>query len=395
MHDFAASHTHTVLLDMPLSLDPLNLARGIPVVAFSPSTPSRFGVLPRHNPAAVRWYTAPSCVIFHTAMAYNTFDTKSGREEVNMVCCRLNSSRLVYAAGNLPTPASQRLLAPGQDDTCQLYYYAFPLEGPTSDKASAVVDLAPSHAFPLSVIPFEFPTTSFEHSMSGARYVYGCSMRNGSFSAALGSAAKIDCLVKVDVHTLVGRGRATASKRGVEDAVDTRTVGRILVEQNERGGSTSGPIQVFALPPHHYAQEASFVPRRSEDSQGEDDGWLLTYVFDERQLDPVTGEPTEDSTSELWIIDARGMTEVVAKVKLPQRGEPEFVKFYVLHRSDAPPRARPPVPYGLHGNWFTEAEIQAQRAVPGVRTRPSKDDGANAPTTWTAEVADQLMRWIA
>lgn len=319
MHDFAASHTHTVLLDMPLSLDPRNLAMGVPVVAFSPSTPSRFGVLPRHHPEDVQWYTAASCIIFHTAMAYNTRISGSGQEEVNLVCCRLNSSRLVYAAGNLPTPSSQRPLSPDQNDTCQLYYYAFPLQSSGSSK-ECKGELVPSHSFPLSIIPFEFPTTSFEHSMSGAQFVYGCSMRMGSFSAALGAAAKIDCLVKIDVHALVASGRAT-STRGEEEAVDTRTVAQILAEQAANGGVTSGPIQVFALPPHHYAQEASFVPRSKEDSRGEDDGWLLSYVFDERQLDEVTGDPRVDSKSELWVIDARNMTDIVAKVMLPQRGE--------------------------------------------------------------------------
>lgn len=315
MHDFAASHTHTVLLDMPLSLDPRNLALGVPVVAFSPSTPSRFGVLPRHAPEAVQWYTAASCIIFHTAMAYNAPAAETGQEEVNLVCCRLNSSRLVYAAGNLPTPSSQRPLSPEQDDTCQLYYYAFPLQPETP----STQDLAPSFAFPLSVIPFEFPTTSFEKSMAGAQFVYGCSMRTGSFSAALGAAAKIDCLVKIDVHALVSRGRDSPGQ-GVEEAVDTRTVAEILAEQHAAAGATTGPIQVFALPPHHYAQEASFVPRRKQDSQGEDDGWLLSYVFDERQLDQTTGDPRPDSKSELWVIDAKNMTDVVAKIKLPQRG---------------------------------------------------------------------------
>ena len=76
----------------------------------------------------------------------------------------------------------------------------------------------------------------------------------------------------------------------------------------------------------------------------EDDGWLVTYVFDESQLNE-NGEVSEDSKSELWIIDATGMEDVVAKVILPQR-----------------------VPYGMHGNWFPQDEIINQRDYSDIRT---------------------------
>lgn len=102
------------------------------------------------------------------------------------------------------------------------------------------------------------------------------------------------------------------------------------------------------MPKGWYAQESRFVPRR--DGESEDDGWLLTYVFDEGQLDVVTGEVRVDVDvrSELWVIDAKGMREVVCRVVLPQR-----------------------VPYGLHGNWFSEDEVLGQRAVERFREVPS------------------------
>ena len=106
--------------------------------------------------------------------------------------------------------------------------------------------------------------------------------------------------------------------------------------------SRTDPIQLFELPPKHFAQEPRFVPR--EGGVDEDDGWLLFYVFDEAQLDPHSGEPAADAISELWILDARNMRDVVATVQLPQR-----------------------VPYGLHGSWFSEVQIRRQREVEHFR----------------------------
>ncbi len=63
---------------------------------------------------------------------------------------------------------------------------------------------------------------------------------------------------------------------------------------------------------------------------GEDNGYLLTYVHDE-----ASGE------SELVVLDARTMAaEPLARVPLPQR-----------------------VPYGFHGTWVPEADVQAQAAT--------------------------------
>lgn len=104
------------------------------------------------------------------------------------------------------------------------------------------------------------------------------------------------------------------------DSVDERTVAEVIASQQPRTatGEDRESIRIFAMPSGWYAQEATFVER--ENPRDEDDGFLITYVFDEAQLD-VDGYPRADAKSELWIIDAWDMSTVVSKILLPQRGE--------------------------------------------------------------------------
>jgi carotenoid cleavage dioxygenase-like enzyme len=109
------------------------------------------------------------------------------------------------------------------------------------------------------------------------------------------------------------------------------------------------PIKIFQAPTGWYAQEPQFIPQ--EGAKREDDGYLVTLMFDESQLDSE-GHATDDARSELWIIDARDMTSVVAKVLLPQR-----------------------VHCGFHGHWFGREKLDGQR--PYVRVRTEMGDSAD------------------
>jgi len=338
MHDFGVSFDHTVIMDLPLSLDPLNLAKNKLVVSYDPSAQSRFGVFPRYHPEYVRWFETDSCCIFHTA---NTWDDKAVNKltaatetvAVNMLACRLTSASLVYSAGDVAAPTPIRATVPQEEEQCRLYYYKFLLDKPGPQNTI-------QHQFALSAVPFEFPSICEDRSMTKAKYVYGCSISSGSFGAALGRAVKIDCLVKIDAETLIELGKKDGGLRPVSGCVDTRSVDEVLRSQR-----SDDPIQVFKLPPGHYAQESRFVPRA--DAKTEDDGFLLLYVFNEAQLDK-SGECRPDARSELWIVDAKNMKTVMGKVVLPQR-----------------------VPYGLHGNWFSEKQILHQRPVETIRHLPA------------------------
>ncbi|KAK3059421.1 hypothetical protein LTS18_010911 [Coniosporium uncinatum] len=397
MHDFGVSSNHTVIMDLPLSLDPVNNLKGLPVVSYDSSKPSRFGVFPRRDPTQVRWFETDACCIFHTANTWDSLDSRGNAEAVNMLACRLTSATLVFSAGNItapqPTPKtvtkvekSRRpsffssydaefqsrfsdpekspeirdeftesdYLLPGahstaniepsltdaDDEQCRLYYLRMPLLNNPSNHIS--------HQFALSAVPFEFPSTHPSLAMHVARYIYGCSVStSGSFGAALGKAAKIDVIMKMDAHALLARAEQRPPK-SVTGCVDTRSVPEVLASTDP-----CDSIKAFKFPPGIYGQEPRFVPRHTNTGspEDEDDGFLLFYTFDEAQLNDE-GECPLDAVSELWVLDPRNMKDVLCKIRLPQR-----------------------VPYGLHGNWFTEEEIKRQRAVERVRHLPEMEEG--------------------
>jgi carotenoid cleavage dioxygenase-like enzyme len=398
MHDFGVSKHHTVILDLPLSLTPVNLAKNSPVVAYEPHKPARYGVFPRQHPEAVRWFETDGCCIFHTANTWDEFDSEGNVAAVSLLACRLTSASVVFSAGNIVPPPhpnhkdaitekpmsffakyddndqdpekyspdetspliSHRDVAPNpfgassslpvshdDEEQCRLYYYRFSMESATENTIT--------HQFALAAIPIEFPTVSPLTAMSSARYIYGCSTSIETFGSALGKATKIDVIVRFDVQALLARAQIEPPDP-ITGCVDNRTFEQIMASNDP-----NDPIKVFKLPPQHYGQEATFIPQSRRGSAtnkntafDEDDGYLVFYVFDEHQLDEA-GECKEDARSELWVLDAQTMARVECKIQLPTR-----------------------IPYGLHGNWFTEEQIKRQKRVEKVRALPA----AAAETRW-------------
>ncbi|KAF2146304.1 uncharacterized protein K452DRAFT_243023 [Aplosporella prunicola CBS 121167] len=404
MHDFGVSRKHSIIMDLPLTLDPINLLKNRPIVSYDLRALSRFGVFPRRNPDKVQWFETSACCIFHTANAWDNEDMDGNTTSVSLLACRLTSATIVYSAGGIAAPqptketveeitrpmsffdkydkdfddidakageppfpraygyraasnlesrrseqtpliykeslaqpptqqtAWTRTAPDEEDEQCRLYYYNFQLPAPNHTIKQPQI----TAQFALSAIPFEFPSLNPAYSMRNARYIYGCSTREATFGAALGRAARIDVLAKIDTQMLLQRAQ-TQPPTPVSGCVDTRSVDEILYDKKPDNEA----ITLFALPDDLVAQEARFVPRRNAAS--EDDGFLLFYVFDESQLDDE-GEAISGSVSWLWILDARNMRDVVARVRLPTR-----------------------VPYGLHGEWFSEEQIRGQRAWANVR----------------------------
>ncbi|KAI6951478.1 carotenoid oxygenase [Hortaea werneckii] len=276
MHDFGVSRTHTIIMDLPLSLDPMNQLKGLPPVAYDSSKPSRFGIFPRWNPENVTWFETDACCIFHTANTWDSHSPTGAVSGVNMLACRLTSATLVFAAGNIAPPTERKAQTTttvetkrskrmpffskyDPDSEASLYDRASQLENPTTtaDETEAFLHLGRrqdpldgdelddyiwdeeqcrlyyyhfnqqthqiDHQWALATIPFEFPSVRPDREMHAARYVYGCSTSTTNFGSALGKATKIDVLVKMDARTLIERG-VRNPPRSVTGAVDTRTM---------------------------------------------------------------------------------------------------------------------------------------------------------------------------
>lgn len=391
MHDFGASLGHSIILDLPLTMDPLNLVRPAsssgktrmqPMVHFDRTLRSRFGVLPRTfdgDQSRIRWFETEPCMIFHTANSWDE-TARDGDEvvAVNMLACRFLSAKLVHSAGGLPAPAMEERVARETNDVVRLTYYRFSLSSSDPHLPSSHPPNAPTYEVPLSSIPFEFSTVPHARTMQRSRYVYGLSLASGSFDSAL-EGARPDVLVKMDVDELISRAQARGQGPS-DEAIDSRRVADILAQQHARrrrpdfdgiDEQERDPIKLFRLPPLHFASEPSFVPRA--DARSEDDGYLVFYVFDESQLLPDGSLPSceDEVRSELWVVDAARIgfgDEVVTRVRLPRR-----------------------VPYGLHSEWVTEEQILSQRKDVKTRSRGGQGVQAQVEVVQGLDEAVELM----
>lgn len=79
--------------------------------------------------------------------------------------------------------------------------------------------------------------------------------------------------MKVDTAALIQRAKGFPSTP-IVGCVVSRTVPEILASNDPKD-----PIKIFKFPSGIYAQVSRFVPHGN--GKSEDDGWILSYVFDE------------------------------------------------------------------------------------------------------------------
>ncbi len=254
MHDFAITERHAVLMDLPLTFDLDRMAAGRFPMVFRPELGARFGVLPRGGcDGDVRWFEAPSCMVFHTANAW-----EEGREVV-LVANRM--ARTDALAGGLVDDA--------QGEVARLHEWRFDL------------DTGAVRERPLDDVGSDFPRVHDGLLGARTRYVYTARIQDKRGDGL----PWVDAVVKYDLDTGNTESHAWGSGR--------------------------------------FGGEAVFVPRTV--ARSEDDGYLVTFVWDERE-----------QRSELVIVDAQDLARrPLARVILPQR-----------------------VPFGFHGLWLDGAVLR-------------------------------------
>lgn len=268
MHDFAITGSKTVIIEVPINMKSERMLSGANPLAFEAGKGLRFGVLPRTGPSSsIKWFDAAPGMIFHTVNAY---DEEDGQVVV-VRAMRADSATIQPPSGS-DEDYKEWLVSEftsGKSNMCSFYEWRLDLRtGSVEEKC-----------FPSAGNLLEFPTINPAFSCRENRYSY-CACVSKEVTEATG-AALYGSFVKFD--------------------------------------HMSGETQTHYFPPNCYGGEAQFVPRKNSSQNAEDDGFLVTYVHDERT-----------ALSYLHIIDASDVAgEAVAVLSLPQR-----------------------VPYGLHGTWI-------------------------------------------
>lgn len=219
-HDMAITEHYSVLMDLPLLADAEAARHGRHKLVFDPSTPARFGVIPRRGAArAIRWFDAEPCYIYHVVGAREE-RSGAGHDTVVLDVCRVTRPE---PRPTRPGPIG-RLLGYLRLDA-RLHRYVFDLDTGTTTETR------------LDDANTEFPSidTRAQGTGAGYRYSYGVHI-------AEHETVRFDGLLRRD-----------------------RVTGR---------------RQDHFFGPGRFGSEAPFAPR--DGSTGDDDGYLVSFVTDER-----------------------------------------------------------------------------------------------------------------
>ena len=172
-HDMAITEHHSIVMDLPLVVDPVAWAQGRHRLTFLADTPSRFGILPRHGAGSeVRWFEAEPCYIYHTVNAWEEGD------EVVMDVCRFR----------LPGPSSLEFHGPLANVLNYLRLDAF------VHRYRFDLRTGRTHETPLADRNTEFPMINAQKLGVRNRYAYNVSINSDT-------VMYFDGLVKYDLDT--------------------------------------------------------------------------------------------------------------------------------------------------------------------------------------------------
>jgi carotenoid cleavage dioxygenase len=264
-HDMAITENYAVLMDLPLIQDPVAARQGRHRIIFERSMPARFGVLPRYGHGADVRWFEAS-----SCYVYHVVNAWEEGDELVLDVCRV---RRPQPHAQAQTPLAKMLSYLRLD--AQLHRYRFNLRtGACSEEARDDANT-------------EFPTVDSRMVGRPSRYAYHVHISNESTLA-------FDGLVRYD--------------------------------------NVTGARAEHFFGPGRWGSEAPFAPRDGaigNPASSEDDGYLVTFVQDERE-----------GRSEVDVFDAGDIAAgPVARVLLPQR-----------------------VPLGFHATWVRADQLRASRS---------------------------------
>jgi carotenoid cleavage dioxygenase-like enzyme len=266
-HDMGATDNFLILLHLPLILDPSEMTKGPNIpLRFDKNLPARIGLLRRDSSPGV------ANVQWFDLPAFYLFHVAGAYEEngkVHMFGCSMREFDFKNIETDAPLPPS---MLP------QLHEYVMDPSTGRIEEPRLV-----------SSVCGDFPVINTSRTCLSFKYAY---------LASFGSRnAMMDGICKINVQ----------DRSGADGSV-----GSIKFGEGCWGG------------------EAVFVPRSTDGTEDEDDGFLVVFVFSDK-----SGEST------LNVYNAKTMSnEPVAVIKLPQR-----------------------VPFGFHGAWLTAEELAEQHIV--------------------------------
>jgi carotenoid cleavage dioxygenase-like enzyme len=263
-HDMAITENYAILMDLPLVQDAEARRSGRYKIVFDRSTPSRFGVIPRRGQAHEVRWFEAD-----PCYIYHSVNAWEDGDEIVLDVCRVTRPQ--------PEPARPgalaKLLAYLKLDA-RMHRYRFDLRAGTTREERR--DDANT----------EFPSIDARRCGRPTRYAYNVHLAEAETNL-------FDGLLRYD--------------------------------------NVTGERQEYFFPPGSYGSESPFAPRdgaAGRSGAAEDDGYLVTFVTDERE-----------GRSEVQILDAADIAAgPVGRVLLPQR-----------------------VPLGFHACWVPAALLAAGR----------------------------------
>ncbi|GAQ81511.1 hypothetical protein KFL_000820180 [Klebsormidium nitens] len=282
MHDMAITEKYTLFLDLPLTLSTERLKEGKPLIDFETDSFARVGVIPRFgNQDSLKWFDVQAGFAFHVLNAFEDGDEVvlhgQRSRSVGLTPPRGMTPQDYFRRGIRPTPAESAedpLLDGGLVNN--LYEWRLDMQtGETNERMLSDWKVSG-----------DFPRVNENH--LGRRTKYGY----------------------VAVHDIEACIEAALPLYG--------GIGKFHIPANAKESELPVRMDLHTFGPGRFGGEPVFVPRPG--GKDEDDGWLVTYVYDEN-----TNE------SEMYIIDAKEVDKEAptARIKIPQR-----------------------IPYGFHGQWI-------------------------------------------